>query len=633
MRPLLPLTLLLAVPLVGPANAKTPEALPVAAVEEGAAAAAEWSGPSGYEMVGIAAGSFTMGSLSSEKGRQDDETEHRVTLTRGFWMGKTEVTQELWRAVMGRVVRSATIGTSSVSVKVKASTRPSPGANIPFKKAYEGVSLLGDRLPVQNVSWCDAVAFANLLSARDGLSEAYSGVEQCHETEGASVSWDTSTDGYRLPTEAEWEYAARAGEHRLFAGAESYEAVCKVGNVSDIGAAARFDWSEDWSKQCTDDHHCLSAVGTYGANAWGLYDMTGNVREWCWDTYGDYSGTITNPVAAGSLERWEHEEEGLRVSRGGSWSTLPRGARVTYRQKHTPTSRSHSLGLRLVRTAPIRPSAAQLAAKEKAAWGEEHQVLSAFEGLEVTGTQQSATLGKLVCIGPGSFGMGSSADEVGRGDDETLHRVTLTKGFCVMETEVTQGMYKAAAREEKKPSWFKMCGRNCPVEYVSWLDAVVYANEVSSLEGLSAAYEMSGDTVRLVEGATGYRLLTEAEWEAAARGRESHVYSGSSTEDSVAWTRWNSGGHPQRVKGLSANGYGLYDMTGNVGEWTWDWYAESYGSDVQTDPHGPVSGSKRVFRGGGWSDFPADARVATRSWSTASDHISRVGFRLARTAD
>lgn len=288
-----------------------------------------------------------------------------------------------------------------------------------------------------------------------------------------------------------------------------------------------------------------------------------------------------------------------------------------------------------MRTAAIRPSAAQLAAKEKASagWREEQQALRAFEGLEVTGTQQSPTLGKLVCIGSGSFGMGSSADEVGRGDDETLHRVTLTKGFCVMETEVTQGMYKAAAREDKRPSHFKRCGKDCPVERVSWLDAVEYANEVSSLEGLSAAYEISGDTVRLVEGATGYRLLTEAEWEAAARGRESHVYSGSSTEDSVAWTWLNSGGYPHPVKGLSANRYGLYDMTGNVGEWTWDWYAEPVGSGVQADPHGPVSGAKRVVRGGNWSDTAEYARVASRSRSSPSSRFNGLGFRLAKTAD
>jgi formylglycine-generating enzyme required for sulfatase activity len=275
------------------------------------------------------------------------------------------------------------------------------------------------------------------------------------------------------------------------------------------------------------------------------------------------------------------------------------------------------------------------AAKEEAeaARRAELEALRRFEGLEVTGTQESPTLGKLVCIGPGSFGMGSPASEAGRGDDETQHRVSLSKGFCVMETEVTQGMYAAAARREKKPSGFGVCGENCPVEKVSWLDAVSYANRVSKKEGLSAAYEISGDTVRLVEGSTGYRLLTEAEWEAAARGRELHVYSGSSSADSVGWTSSNDGSKTHPVKQLSPNGYGLYDMTGNVWEWTWDWYAESYGSGVQTDPHGPVSGSRRVYRGGGWSDPPASARVAFRLRFPPSLRNDDLGFRLARTAD
>ena len=282
-----------------------------------ASAGTEWTGPSGYAMVGIPAGSFTMGSPASEEGRFSDETEHRVTLSKGFWMGKTEVTQGLWRAVMG---------------------------SNPSVEEYKGVSLLGDGLPVQNVSWCDAVAFANKLSSRDGLSAAYSGVDQCNTSKGTSVRWERSSDGYRLPTEAEWEYAARAGEHRLFSGAESYEKVCGVGNVSDLGAKAKFSWSDDWSKQCSDRHHALAPVGAYSANPWGLHDMTGNVYEWCWDWYADYSGTSTDPVGAQSGTG--------RVNRGGSWVNTPRGARVADRSRNTPGYRRHNLGLRLVRTSP-----------------------------------------------------------------------------------------------------------------------------------------------------------------------------------------------------------------------------------------------------------------------------------------
>ena len=282
---------------------------------DGVSAGAEWTGRSGYAMVGISAGSFTMGSPGSEKGRDDDETQHRVTLTQGFLMGKTEVSQGLWRSVMG---------------------------SNPSTKDYKGVSLVGDSLPVQNVDWCDAVAFANKLSARDGLGAAYTGVDQCKTSKGTSVNWDRSSDGYRLPTEAEWEYAARAGKTGPYAGGGSEDGACRVANVGDASAKSKFS---DWTTfSCNDGVVGLASVGRYAANPWGLHDMTGNVWEWCWDWYAAYSGTSTDPVGPQSGSD--------RVNRGGSWNDSPRYARVADRDRYTPDDRDNYLGLRLVRTSP-----------------------------------------------------------------------------------------------------------------------------------------------------------------------------------------------------------------------------------------------------------------------------------------
>jgi formylglycine-generating enzyme required for sulfatase activity len=264
----------------------------------------------GYEMVAIEAGEFWMGSPSDEKGRYDDETRHKVRLTRGFALGATEVTQGLYRAVMG---------------------------SNPSTEEYKRVSLLGDDKPVQAVSWLDAVKFCNALSEQEGLTPAY-------RISGESVTWSREAAGYRLPTEAEWEYAARAGSSDRYAGTDSERETCRYANVSNPAAKSKFDWSWDVFG-CDDGHLTASDVGNYHANGWGLYDMTGNVWEWAWDWYGDYpSGTVADPAGPSTGS--------LRVRRGGSWDDRPRCARVAYRGRRGPGGRRSLLGFRLARSVP-----------------------------------------------------------------------------------------------------------------------------------------------------------------------------------------------------------------------------------------------------------------------------------------
>ena len=259
-----------------------------------------------------------MGSPTSEAGRDTDEVPHTVTVS-PFAMARTEVSQALWTRVMGKNPSSAD---------------------------YQGVSLLGDRLPVQNITWCDAVSFANTLSEKVGFPAAYTGVGECAATNGTSVRWNAAATGWRLPTEAEWEYAGRAGGGFVYAGTSETNAVCGFGNVADASAKAKFS---GWTTFDCDDHSAgLAPVGTYRPNGRGVYDLTGNVYEWAWDGYATYpTGDSTNPGGAATGSR--------RVFRGGSWIVVPASARLADRWGNDPGGRGNVLGLRLVLGALVPP--------------------------------------------------------------------------------------------------------------------------------------------------------------------------------------------------------------------------------------------------------------------------------------
>ena len=218
------------------------------------------------EMILIPAGKFVMGSPESEKGRSKGETQHEVTFTKAFYMGKYEVTQEQWESVMG----------NNPSIKIK-----------------------GARLPVTNVSWNDCQDFIKKLNAK-------------------------TNGGYRLPTEAEWEYACRAGTTTKYSVGDKITPKDANYRDSKIGEPV--------------------AVGSYKPNAFGLYDMHGNVWEWCEDWYADYqAGAVTDPKGPATGER--------RVLRGGSFNFYVWNTRSSFRFNLSPTSRYLFYGFRLARTA------------------------------------------------------------------------------------------------------------------------------------------------------------------------------------------------------------------------------------------------------------------------------------------
>jgi formylglycine-generating enzyme required for sulfatase activity len=227
-----------------------------------------------------------------------------------------------------------------------------------------------------------------------------------------------------------------------------------------------------------------------------------------------------------------------------------------------------------------------------------------------------------VRIEPGTFVIGSPFGELSQRTDEKQHSVTITRAYCMKATEVTQGEWQAVIGSI--PSRFTDCGENCPVEQVSWYDAVGYANALSRSEGLPECYASSTFAGL---GCTGYRLPTEAEWEYAAGAGTPRTFSDGNL-DSVAWfyTGNFDATHPVRQK--QPNAWGLYDMLGNVWEWTDDWYVGWY----QTLPmEAEWAYAPRVTRGGAWN-YGGAWNFAPRSGDPPGNRSPSLGFRLVRTA-
>ena len=475
-----------------------------------------------FTMVDVEGGTFKMGATREQDGDDDEKPTHKVFLN-NYSIGETEVTQELWQAVMG--------------------TNP---------------SFFTDDLqhPVDKVSWSDCQAFIKKLNQLTG-------------------------ENFRLPTEAEWEYASRGGK---YSKGYKYSGSNTLGNVA---------WCADNSSNTT---HVVKAKQP---NELGIYDMSGNVCEWCSDWYGSYSSSAqTNPI--GSLFG------SYRVRRGGSWGLDARSCRVFYRGCNSPDVRNYNNGLRLVLSLGDDSSIPVIGndpvERPKAPVG-------------VNRTKETYTANgvsfTMIGVGGGTFTMGATSEQGSfvNIDERPAHEVTLNH-YSIGESEVTQELWQAVMG--RNPSNF-IGNMQRPVEQVSWNECQTFIKKLNKLTGEN------------------FRLPTEAEWEFAARGgsvSKGYKYSGSNTIGDVAWFNKNSSA-VHVVKSKQPNELGIYDMSGNVWEWCADKYG-SYTSSAQTAPTGSSSGSDRVIRGGSWGYDEGNCRVSNRENCSPDSRGSSIGFRLAK---
>ncbi len=456
-----------------------------------------------FKMVDVDGGTFTMGASDLDSDAESwERPAHEVTV-RDFSIGQTEVTQELWNAVMG------------------SDNNPSHFTSDP-------------KLPVEYVTWEECQLFLSQLGSLMGKR-------------------------FRLPTEAEWEFAARGGNkghYYLYSGSDNIDAV---------------GWyKENGNKQ-------THVVGQLQPNELGLYDMTGNVWEWCSDVYALYTSEAQNNPQ-------EPESGTVRMLRGGSYDrTIAKHCRNTYRGYEQQTTHRYDLGFRIV-------------------LDHSHYIIAngvPFYMINVKG---------------GTFTMGNDGESTTQGNNYEIpaHQVTLDD-YCISQTEVTQELWTAIMGSN--PSYFTGDPQR-PVENISWNECQEFIAKLNE----ATEYQYN------------FRIPTEAEWEYAARGgrmSRGYYYSGSNVVDSVAWWYSNSQATTHPVAQKNQNELALYDMTGNVGEWCSDYFG-LFSSEAQTNPTGPESGTFRIQRGGDYQSPNSYYNwVLRRSFFEPDGKDNGTGLRIA----
>ena len=443
---------------------------------------------------------------------------------------------------------------------------------------------------------------------------------------------------FDLPTEAQWECACRAWTSTALNSGK--DLTTTSGQCPNLMEVARYTSDKDDGKGGFGEH---TTVGSYLPNAWGIYDMHGNVAEWCLDWRGELpEETVTDPAGPDTGTG--------RVLRGGSWSQSARNCRSSSRDSKLPSNTAwiDTVGLRLACPANNRYLVVDMAGgKDAESWP-----VAALNGMPEDGWTDEYKTTKLLLrrIPAGlSFLMGSPTNELGRSSvpyEETQHSVTLSTEFFLGVFEVTQKQWELATGQ--RPSYFAnaACYATRPVEQVSY-DDIRGGNAGTNWPARNTVDEESFCGILRAKTGLDFDLPTEAQWEYACRagtttalnsGKDLTTTTNCPNMDVVGRYAFNGGGSESDPAGdtsegtaavgsYRANAWGLHDMHGNVWELCLDW-SGYYPSSAVTDPKGSSTGTRRVLRGGCWNIGARECRSAARDALAPANAHGSCGFRI-----
>lgn len=523
-------------------------------------------------LVKCTAGSFNMGSPDNELGRiaNSEYSINNALINQDFYIGKYEITQAQYNAVMGQ----------------------NPSKN------------QGDNKPVERITYYDCIDFCKKLNELTEKNRP-SGYE------------------FTLPTEIQWEYAARAGTTTSLNNGKNLSQAKGVCNELDDIA-----WYKANSETKT------HAVGLKKSNLWGIYDMHGNVAEWCLDAFNNNAPSLTI------------NNESKCAIRGGAYFYEPEKLRSASRGANPPNTISSGIGFRValvnntdenqITTAIVSNQETKDTPKETSVTSQvtdtsddNHPTINQnpIEQTKPTitevpdkpvkaGEKISVSINgvKFPLIGcpSGNYVIGSPENEIGRNKNENQHKITIDKGFYIGKYEITQGQYKAIMGNNPSVT----TGDKLPVHNINYLDAEKFCQKLNELtkDKRPANYD--------------FAIPTEEQWEYACRaGYSTSLNNGKNLKKSdssdnelnkIAWYEANACGVVQTVGKKIANPWGIHDMLGNICEWCSNDINPSNNDEFKT----------RIVRGGGFKSKSKDCRNASRNETKENNTSEFFGFRI-----